>query len=269
MKKQKKIRYNNFYEGLIMNFEDIKKQLIDFLKTEVSKTGLQKVTVGISGGLDSAIVAVLCKEAFGNNFSGVLMPSQFSSDSSIKDAVKLCEEFNISYEVVEIKPMLEAYIKHMNEDKLRIGNYSARIRMSVLYDISARDESLVIGTSNKSEILLGYGTIFGDIACAINPIGQMYKSDEFEFAKYLGVVPAIIEKKPSADLWEGQNDEDDLGYSYSAMDQVLKQLVDENKSKEELIKDGVEKELIEMCEYRMKSNAFKGKLPIIANIKGY
>jgi len=269
MKKQKKIRYNNFYEDLIMNFENIKEQLLTFLKSEVKKTGLEKVTVGISGGLDSAIVAVLCKEAFGDKFSGVLMPSQFSSDASIKDAVQLCEKFDISYEVVEIKPMVEAYITNMSDDKLRIGNYSARVRMSVLYDISARDNSLVIGTSNKSELLLGYGTIFGDIACAINPIGEMYKSDEFEFAKYLGVVEPIITKKPSADLWEGQSDEDDLGYSYAQMDTVLKELVDKKKSKSLLIQEGFEEELIAMCEYRIKSNAFKGKLPIIANIEGY
>ena len=164
-----------------MNWNDIKKQLINFLKDEVKKTGLEKVVVGISGGLDSAVVAVLCKEVFGDKMSGVLMPSKYSSDSSIKDAKELCEKFNISYETVNISAMVDGYFDN-NDTKassLRIGNLSARMRMSVLYDISARDNSLVVGTSNKSEILLGYGTIFGDIACAINPIGQMYKSDEF------------------------------------------------------------------------------------------
>ncbi|OUR70204.1 NAD(+) synthase, partial [Arcobacter sp. 31_11_sub10_T18] len=163
----------------MINWQVIKEQLIQFLKDELNKTGLKKVTVGISGGLDSAVVAVLCKEAFGDNMSGVLMPSQYSSDASAKDAIELCKKFNITYETVEIAPMVEAYSPHMNGDKLRIGNYSARVRMSVLYDISARDSSIVVGTSNKSEILLGYGTIYGDVACAINPIGEMYKSDEF------------------------------------------------------------------------------------------
>ncbi|MEA3497972.1 MAG: NAD+ synthase [Campylobacterota bacterium] len=251
-----------------MNLKNIKEQLIKFLKNEVAKTGLEKVVVGISGGLDSAIVAVLCKEVFGENMKGVLMPSHYSSDSSASDAIELCEKFDIEYEIVEIAPMVKAYFDNINDEvtPLRIGNLSARMRMSVLYDISARDNSLVVGTSNKSELLLGYGTIFGDIACAINPIGQMYKSDEFEFAKFLGVTDAIVTKKPSADLWDGQSDEKELGYSYAQMDKVLKQLVDENISKDELITLGVEKELVEMLIYRIKVNAFKGKLPTIADI---
>lgn len=250
-----------------MNFDNIKEQMITFLKDEVAKSGLENVTLGLSGGLDSAIVAVLCKEAFGNKLSCVLMPTQFSSDSSVDDAISLCKKFDITYEIVEISPMLRAYINNMHDDKLRIGNYSARLRMSVLYDISARDKSLVIGTSNKSEILLGYGTIFGDIACAINPIGEMYKSDEYEFGKVLGVVPEILKKKPSADLWEGQSDEDELGYTYKQMDDVLKLFVDENKSKEELVKEGFDTDLIDMLDRRIKANAFKGKLPTIAQIK--
>jgi len=251
-----------------LNFENIKKQLQDFLKTEVSKTGLNRVVVGISGGLDSAIVAVLCKEVFKDNILGVLMPSNYSSKSSIDDAKELCEKFNINYEIVNISGMVDGYFSNINDaSSLRIGNLSARMRMSVLYDISARDNSLVVGTSNKSELLLGYGTIFGDIACAINPLGEMYKSDEYEFAKYLGITDAIINKKPSADLWEGQSDEEELGYSYETMDKVLKQLVDNNISKEQLIKQGVDEKLISMLEYRIKANAFKGKLPVIANIK--
>ena len=252
-----------------MNWKNIKEQLTEFLKKEVSNTGLEKVVVGISGGLDSAVVAVLYKEVFGDNMHGVLMPSKYSSRSSIDDAIELCEKFNISYESVNISSMVDGYFDNNKDEasSLRIGNLSARMRMSVLYDISARDNSLVVGTSNKSEILLGYGTIFGDIACAINPIGQMYKSDEFEFAKYLGVCESILNKKPSADLWEGQSDEDELGYSYATMDKVLKELVDKNISKDKLIKDGVNEELINMLEKRMKTNAFKGKLPTIANIK--
>ena len=216
-----------------MNYQDIKDQLINFLKDEVSKIGMEKVVVGISGGLDSAIVSVLCKEAFGDNIRGVFMPSHFSSDESILDAKELCEKFDISYEVVEIAPMVKGYFNNVKDaTPLRIGNLSARMRMSVLYDISARDRSLVIGTSNKSEILLGYGTLFGDTACAINPIGQLYKSDAFEFARFIGVTDAIIDKKPSADLWEGQSDEEELGYTYKTMDDVLKLMIDENKTKE-------------------------------------
>ena len=249
----------------MINWENIKTQLIDFLKTELKKIGLSKVTVGLSGGLDSAVVAVLCKEAFGDNMSAVLMPSQFSSKESIDDAVELCEKFDIKYEITSIAPMVEAFINNMDEDRLRIGNFSARMRMSVLYDTSSRDNSIVVGTSNKSELLLGYGTIFGDIACAINPIGEIYKSDEFEFAKYLDVTDAIINKKPSADLWEGQSDEEELGFSYAQMDEVLKLLVEEGKTQEELT--SYDKALVDKLVYRMKANAFKGKLPQIAKIK--
>ena len=251
----------------MINWKNIKQQLQDFLKIELKKTGLERVTVGLSGGLDSAVVAILCKETFGDKMSAVLMPSQFSSKESIEDAKEICEKFDIKYEIKSIAPMVEAYIQNMDEDRLRIGNYSARMRMSVLYDTSSRDKSIVVGTSNKSEILLGYGTIFGDIACAINPIGEMYKSDEFDFAKFLGVTEAILTKKPSADLWEGQSDEEELGYSYKEMDVALKLLVDEKKSREEVIALGHNALLIDLLENKMKANAFKGKLPVIANIK--
>ena len=223
--------------------------------------------MGLSGGLDSAVVAILCKEAFGDNLNCVLMPSQFSSQSSTDHAIEVCEKFNIKYEIISIEPMVSGFIKNMDEDRLRIGNFSARMRMSVLYDVSSREKSIVVGTSNKSEILLGYGTIFGDIACAINPIGQIYKSDEFEFARLLGVPESILNKAPSADLWEGQSDEEELGHSYKEMDDLLKAMIDEKKSKEELINLGFEEEFINKIDYRVKSNAFKGKLPVIANIR--
>jgi NAD+ synthase len=252
---------------MFMNFQSIKDQMISFLKNETNKIGINNVVVGISGGLDSAIVSVLAKEAFGDNMQGVMMPSHLSSVASIKDAQELCSKFDIKYKVVEIAPMVKGYFDNVQDaTPLRIGNFSARIRMTVLYDISASNNAIVIGTSNRSEILLGYGTLYGDTACAINPIGQIYKSDLFEFAKFLSIPQSIIDKKPSADLWEGQSDEEELGYSYKTMDNVLKKLIDQNTPKEELIKQGVEKELIDMLEYRVKTNAFKCKLPTIAQI---
>ena len=246
--------------------KNIKQNLISFLKEEVLKTGLKKITLGLSGGLDSAVVAVLCKEVFDDNLNCVLMPSQFSSKASIDDAIELCKKFDIKYEIVSIEPMLSAYLKNMQESSLRIGNFSARLRMSVLYDISARENSLVVGTSNKSELLLGYGTIFGDLACALNPIGNIYKSDLFEFAKYLGVNDSIVNKAPSADFFEGQSDEADLGYSYAKIDSLLKKMIDENRSKDELLALGFEDEFIEDIKKRVKINEFKRRLPIVAKI---
>lgn len=251
------------------DWKKIKQYLISFLKDEVSKAGFEKVTVGLSGGLDSAVVAILCKEAFGKNLNCVLMPSQFSSQSSIEHAIEVCEKFDIIYDIVSIEPMVSAFLKNMDNDKLRIGNFSARMRMSVLYDISFKEKSLVVGTSNKSELLLGYGTIFGDIACAINPIGEIYKSDEFEFAKLLGVPESILTKAPSADLWEGQSDEDELGHTYKEIDDLLKLMVDDKKSKDELLKLGFEASFIDKISNRMKANAFKGKLPTIAKLGEY
>lgn len=247
-------------------YEKIKQNLINFLKEEVLKTGLKRVTLGLSGGLDSAVVAVLCKEVFDDNLNCVLMPSQYSSKASIDDAVELCEKFNIKYEIVSIEPMLSSYLKNMQKNSLRIGNFSARLRMSVLYDISARENSLVVGTSNKSELLLGYGTIFGDLACAINPIGNIYKSDLFEFAKYLGVNENIVKKAPSADFYEGQSDEADLGYSYAKIDSLLKKMIDENRSNDELLAFGFEALFIENIKRRVQVNEFKRRLPIIAKI---
>lgn len=250
----------------MFKWKEIKKQLINFLQEEVRNAGLSKVTLGLSGGLDSAVVALLCKEAFGDKLNCVLMPTKFSSKSSIEDAEKLCKINNIKYEVISIQPLLDSYLNSMNNDKLRIGNFCARLRMSILYDVSARERSLVIGTSNKSELLLGYGTIYGDIACAINPLGEIYKSDEYEFGKFLGVIEEILIKAPSADLWENQSDEEDLGYTYKELDKVLKMLIDEGKSKNDLIKIGVDEKIVDTIELRIKSNAFKNKLPKIAKI---
>jgi NAD+ synthase len=151
-------------------------------------------------------------------------------------------------------------------DRLRLGNFSSRMRMSTIFDISARERALVIGTSNKSELMLGYGTLYGDMACAINPIGDLYKSEIFKLAKYLGISKAIIEKTPSADLWQGQSDEADLGYTYAEIDRALNLLVDEKLSKESILKRGIDKEMLEMIIKRVSNNSFKLEMPKIARI---
>jgi NAD+ synthase len=244
----------------------IKHYLVNFLKEETFKTGLKGGVMGLSGGIDSAVVAVLAKEAFGDKLLTVMLPSHYSSDSSITDAKELCDKFDIRYEIVEIAPLLKAYKENDNSSNLRVGNFSARMRMAILFDISARENSLVIGTSNKSEILLGYGTWYGDLASAINPIGDLYKSEIFEFAKYLEIPSSIINKPPSADLWEGQSDEEELGFTYNEIDTVLREYVENRLSFSELLEKGYKKELCEMLIDKIYKNQFKRKPPIIAKL---
>ena len=193
------------------------------------------------------------------------MPTKFSSSNSIIDAKELCQKFNINYDMKSIQPMLDGYFGDNFSDKLRVGNFSARMRMATLYDIAGKENGLVIGTSNKSEILLGYGTIFGDTACGINPIGQIYKTDIFKFAEFLNIPEVILTKKPSADLWEGQSDEDELGFSYKEIDTVLKEFIDKNKKEEELL-NSFNKELVKNVIERYIKNRFKSELPKIAKI---
>jgi len=247
-------------------FELVKHYLVNFLKEETFKTGLQGGVIGLSGGIDSAVVTVLAKEAFSDKLLCIMMPSKYSSQSSLDDARELCDKFNLRVEKEDITTLLEAYENNNNSNNLRIGNFSARMRMSILFDISAREGSLVLGTSNKSELLLGYGTLFGDLASAINPIGDMYKSEVFEFARYLGVPDSIIDKPPSADLWEGQSDEDDLGYTYAQIDTVLKEYVENRLSREELISRGFETAMIDMAIKKIYQNQFKRRPPLIAKL---
>ncbi len=200
------------------------------------------------------------------NLNTVFMPTNSSSQSSINDAKELCEKFDINYEIVPISDIVDSYFIDKKATNLRIGNFTARVRMAVLYDICNKIDAVVVGTSNRSEILLGYGTIYGDTACAFNPIGNIYKSDEYEFASYLGITKNIINKKPSADLWQGQTDEEELGFSYLKIDEVLKKVVDEKQTKDNLIKDGYSKEIVDMVQDRIVKNSFKSKLPNIARI---
>ncbi len=239
--------------------------LVAFLKDEVEKTGLKHVVLGLSGGLDSAVVAVLAHKAFGDRLLCVKMPSQFSSQSSLDDADELCEKFAIKHETRDISELLQAYdIEGLSA--LRIGNLSSRFRMVTLYDISAREGALVLGTSNKSELMLGYGTLFGDLASALNPIGDLYKTEVFELARYIGVPESIVNKAPSADLWEGQNDENELGYTYAQLDRVLYRYIEERATENELLNEGFEKELVEMVIKRIYQNQFKRRMPLIAKL---
>lgn len=248
-------------------YQKIESFLVEFLKEEVKKAGFSKVVMGISGGVDSAVVSVLAHKAFQDNLLGLLLPASTSSSASIEHATEHCQKFHIRTEKIPVGSLVDTYFTtHPNASKLRIGNFSARMRMAVLYDISARENALVLGTGNKSEILLGYGTLYGDLACAINPIGELYKTEIFEFARYLGVSESILTKAPSADLWEGQSDEGEFGFTYAQIDKVLMAHVEGAQDQKALIASGFDPELVAMALERIEANRFKGKLPTIANL---
>jgi NAD+ synthase len=249
-----------------LKYKNLEDYLVSFLKEETFKTSLKGGVLGLSGGIDSAVVALLAKKAYGNSLKAILLPSQFSSQSSIDDAQDLCKKFDIKYEIINIKPLIDGYSENKNSTNLRVGNFSARVRMSILFDQSAKYNYLVLGTSNKSELMLGYGTWYGDLASAINPIGDIYKSEIFEFASYLGVTKNIIDKPPSADLWSGQSDEEELGYSYEEIDKVLFELVDSRVSTSEVIDRGFDRDLVYKLDSMIYKNQFKRKTPIIAKV---
>lgn len=239
--------------------------LVRFLDDEVRKTGLNSVVLGLSGGIDSAVVAVLAYKAFGDNLLCVKMPSHYSSQSSLDDADELVSKFGMRAITCNISPLLKAY-ENDTMSNLRKGNFSARMRMATLFDVSADEGALVLGTSNKSELMLGYGTLFGDLASAVNPIGDLYKSEVFELARYLGVPDSIVSKPPSADLWAGQSDEQELGYSYAELDAALRAYVEERMNKEMLLENGHDPKLVDLIITRIYRNQFKRKMPVIAKL---
>lgn len=254
--------------NLKLNSGLVQKLLTTFIRDEVTAAGFSKGIVGISGGVDSALVAFLTTTALGKeNVLGVLMPYRTSASDSTRDAQQVVERLGIRSETVDISPMVDAYLAGRGDpDNVRKGNVMARQRMIVLYDLSARERALVIGTSNKTEILLGYGTQFGDTACAINPVGDLYKTQIWQLAEEIGVPHAIVAKNPTADLWTGQTDEGELGFTYARVDQLLFFMIDERRSDEELLARGFEKEFIAKVRALVQRNQFKRRPPIIAKV---
>ncbi|MEY4505050.1 MAG: synthetase, NH3-dependent [Pseudomonadota bacterium] len=248
------------------DYDKIENELVGFLKKEMLATGFRRAVFGLSGGIDSAVTAVLCQKAFGKNILAVMMPSDTTNPQNMSDALALCEKFNIEAEHVDLKNMLLAYPLSLDGKHLRRGNLCARLRMAILYDISSRERAIVVGTSNKSEIILGYGTHYGDTACAINPLGSLYKTQIFGLAKHLGVTNEILTKAPSADLWEGQTDEDELGHTYANLDKVMYSIFNEGKTPSELKDAGADSAIVDFVMNRYESNTFKSRLPKIAQI---
>lgn len=248
--------------------KSLEEKLVKFIQEQVKNAGFKKVILGLSGGIDSALVAYLAVKALGKeNVIAIKMPYKTSSQESIEHANLVLKDLGLEDRTIEITPMVDAYFTNQAEaSSLRRGNYMARTRMTVLFDQSALENALVIGTSNKTEILLGYGTLFGDMACSFNPIGDIYKKDVWALSRYMGVPKKIIEKQPSADLWAGQTDEQELGLSYKEADEILERLVDKKQSLEEIVAAGYEEGIVNKVIQKVKSSAYKRKLNPIAKV---
>lgn len=243
--------------------------LTAFTANEVRKVGVERVVVGLSGGVDSALSAFLAARALGpENVLALKMPYKTSSTESLEHADLVIAATGIHALTVDISPQIDAYFARFPEaDNMRRGNKMARERMTILYDHSARWQALVLGTSNKTELLLGYGTLYGDMASAVNPLGDLYKTQVWALAEFVGVPRPIVDKQPSADLWTGQTDEAELGFSYREVDELLYLMVDRRCSREELgaLRDWPAG-FIDQISRRIMNSQYKRRLPVIAKV---
>jgi NAD+ synthase len=248
---------------------DIARRVIgEFIRGQLRQAGFDRVVLGLSGGIDSALVAYLSAEAIGaERLLCVLMPYRTSSEASRADAAEVVGRLGAASETVDISPMVDAFFDADAEaSPLRRGNVMARERMTVLYDRSVTWGGLVVGTGNKTESLIGYTTLFGDSACAFNPIGDLYKSQVRQVAAAMGVPEQIIRKAPSADLWPGQTDEDEAGFSYPVLDRLLFWRVDKRRSDEEMAALGFDPELVARVDRMIATSEFKRQVPPIAKL---
>jgi NAD+ synthase len=246
----------------------VEKLLNRFIKEELSKFDFTKGILGLSGGLDSAVCAYLAARALGpKNVIVLIMPYKETFGRDVQDAKDLAHRLGLKFHIVDISPMVDAYFAiHPTESRILKGNKMARERMSILYDFSEREKALILGTSNKTELLLGYSTIHGDMACAINPLGDLYKTQIRQLARYMKVPDKILKKRPTAGLWAGQTDESELGLRYTKIDKILYQLVDLKKSKKEIVSERFPKKDVEKILGLIKGSEFKRHLPPIPKI---
>ena len=253
---------------LTINTDVARQILTGFIRSEVTRVGYTRAVIGLSGGVDSALSFVLAVEALGaENVLAVRMPYQASSSDSLEHAQMLIDQFKVPSETIEITGMVEPLIERDPQiSKQRKGNIMARSRMIVLYDQSEVFKGLAIGTSNKTEILLGYSTLWGDMASALNPIGDLYKTQVRQLSRALEIPSVIVDKAPSADLWAGQTDEGELGFTYEEVDKLLYLLVDQRYSQQECVEEGFDEKFVNSVVMRIRRNQFKRMMPPIAKL---
>jgi NAD+ synthase len=246
----------------------VERMLVGFLREEIGKVGFTRAVVGMSGGIDSSVVTALAARALGpGNVLGLMMPYKTSNPDNIADASKLAEQLGIETAVVDITPQIDAYFERFPEaDQRRRGNKMARERMTILYDFSAARRALVVGSSNKTEWLLGYTTLWGDMASAVAPIGDLFKTQVRQLAAHLGLPESILRKPPSADLWPGQTDEGELGFTYAEVDRLLFRLVDLRWSPERCVEEGFEAEFVSRVLELIRRSQYKRRTPVVAKI---
>jgi len=248
---------------------DVARRVIgEFIRGQLRQAGFERTVLGLSGGIDSALVAYLVAEAIGpDRLLCVLMPYRTSSAASTDDAKEVVRRLGAASEVVDISPMVDAFFAtDADASSIRRGNVMARQRMTVLYDRSVTWGGLVVGTGNKTESLIGYTTLFGDSACAFNPIGDLYKSQVRQVAAAIGVPDQIIRKAPSADLWPGQTDESEADFSYPVLDRLLYWRVDRRRTDEETAALGFDAALVARVDRLIATSEFKRQVPPIAKL---
>ncbi len=253
---------------LRINTELATRVLTGFIRDSITKAGMTRAVIGLSGGIDSAVSAYLAAKALGaENVLALRMPYTTSSAASLSDAEAVIEDLDLPNLSLPISDMADPLIERFPDmSRLRKGNIMARLRMIMLYDQSMAWGGLVMGTSNKTEFLLGYSTIYGDSGVALHPIADLYKFQVRQMARHLRAPASIIDKAPSADLWVGQTDEDELGFTYDEADQVLFLLVDERYTVDEAAAEGFDRDFVVQIWERVKANHYKRTMPNIAKL---
>jgi NAD+ synthase len=258
-------------EELLIDTGVARRIIREFITGQLAQTGFSKLILALSGGIDSALVAFLAVEAIGkDNLQCVMLPYKSSSPESLTDAQTVIDRLGCPSKTIDITPIVDGYldrsIEHEEVSALRRGNLAARARMIVMYDQSVPWGGLVIGTGNKTEALLGYTTQYGDNACALNPIGDLYKSQVRQLSEEMGVPDAILDKAPSADLWQGQTDEQEIGVRYEELDRLLYWMVDRRFTRDQLTEMGFEDRQVVRVQATIARSEFKRQTPPVAKL---